>query len=193
MHLGRSLGFARRSGHWKGGRANEVVAPNRGLYHGEYRGDRTAVARPLGPASVANGQCHLKATTNFPSPPDQTSPRIWLRSSARRTAWLPDNDPVHPKTIKIISRGNLVRDGEFWNIGTRSSPWEMRLTEIYWMKNQRKSFSVFMACLGGILTGATAIVRAMSLFVIGVMGYMFVICFDLSGVVGFWMYLIFSI
>jgi len=38
------------------------------------------------------------------------------------------------------------------------------------MKNQRKSFSVFMACLGGILTGATAIVRAMSLFVIGFIG-----------------------
>lgn len=26
---------------------------------------------------------------------------------------LPDNDPVHPKTVKIISKGNLVREGEF--------------------------------------------------------------------------------
>lgn len=26
---------------------------------------------------------------------------------------LPDNEPVHPKTIKIISKGNVVRDGEF--------------------------------------------------------------------------------
>lgn len=26
---------------------------------------------------------------------------------------LPDNEPVHPKTVKIISKGNVVRDGEF--------------------------------------------------------------------------------
>ena len=26
---------------------------------------------------------------------------------------LPDNDPVQPKTIKVISKGNVVRDGEF--------------------------------------------------------------------------------
>jgi len=26
---------------------------------------------------------------------------------------LPDNDPVQPKTVKIISKGNVVRDGEF--------------------------------------------------------------------------------
>ncbi|HID81398.1 MAG TPA: hypothetical protein EYP51_03335 [Thiotrichales bacterium] len=26
---------------------------------------------------------------------------------------LPDNEPVHPKTAKIISKGNVIRDGEF--------------------------------------------------------------------------------
>ena len=26
---------------------------------------------------------------------------------------LPDNEPVHPKTVKMISKGNVVRDGEF--------------------------------------------------------------------------------
>jgi hypothetical protein len=26
---------------------------------------------------------------------------------------LPDNEPVHPKTVKIISKGNVVRDGKF--------------------------------------------------------------------------------
>jgi hypothetical protein len=26
---------------------------------------------------------------------------------------LPDNEPVHPKTVKIISKGNVVRGGEF--------------------------------------------------------------------------------
>jgi hypothetical protein len=26
---------------------------------------------------------------------------------------LQDNEPVHPKTVKIISKGNVVRDGEF--------------------------------------------------------------------------------
>ena len=35
------------------------------------------------------------------------------------------------------------------------------------MKNQVKFFTVFMACLGGILTGAKAIIRATSLFVMG--------------------------
>ena len=35
------------------------------------------------------------------------------------------------------------------------------------MEDQRKVFTVFMACLGGILTGAKAIVRATSLFVVG--------------------------
>ncbi len=35
------------------------------------------------------------------------------------------------------------------------------------MENQSKAFTVFMACLGGILTGAKAIIRATSLFVMG--------------------------
>ena len=26
---------------------------------------------------------------------------------------LPDNDPVQPKIVKIVSKGNVVRDGEF--------------------------------------------------------------------------------
>ncbi|MES9897668.1 MAG: hypothetical protein ABW148_01445 [Sedimenticola sp.] len=26
---------------------------------------------------------------------------------------LPNNDPVQPKIVKIISKGNLVQDGEF--------------------------------------------------------------------------------
>ncbi len=26
---------------------------------------------------------------------------------------LPDNDPVQPRIVKIVSKGNLVRDGEF--------------------------------------------------------------------------------
>ncbi|MFC1347250.1 MAG: hypothetical protein G8D90_18045 [gamma proteobacterium symbiont of Clathrolucina costata] len=38
------------------------------------------------------------------------------------------------------------------------------------MEDQRKAFTVFMACLGGILTGAKAIVRATSLFVMGFIG-----------------------
>ncbi len=31
----------------------------------------------------------------------------------KRKGLLPDNEPVHPKTVKIISKGNVVRDGEF--------------------------------------------------------------------------------
>ena len=27
--------------------------------------------------------------------------------------FLPDNDPVQPKVVKVISKGNVVRDGEF--------------------------------------------------------------------------------
>ena len=38
------------------------------------------------------------------------------------------------------------------------------------MEDQRKVFTVFMACLGGILTGAKAIVRSTSLFVMGLIG-----------------------
>ncbi len=38
------------------------------------------------------------------------------------------------------------------------------------MEDQHKAFTVFMACLGGILTGAKAIVRATSLFVMGLIG-----------------------
>lgn len=38
------------------------------------------------------------------------------------------------------------------------------------MDNLRKAFTVFMACLGGILTGAKAIIGAMSLFVMGFIG-----------------------
>ena len=38
------------------------------------------------------------------------------------------------------------------------------------MKDRRKAFTVFMACLGGILTGAKAIVRTTSLFVMGLIG-----------------------
>lgn len=38
------------------------------------------------------------------------------------------------------------------------------------MEDQRKAFTVFMACLGGILTGAKAIVRATSLLVMGLIG-----------------------
>ena len=38
------------------------------------------------------------------------------------------------------------------------------------MEDQRKAFTVFMACLGGILTGAKAIIRAMGLFVMGFIG-----------------------
>ena len=38
------------------------------------------------------------------------------------------------------------------------------------MKNQSKAFTVFTACLGGILTGAKAIIRATSLFVMGFIG-----------------------
>ena len=26
---------------------------------------------------------------------------------------LPDNDPVQPRTVKVICKGNVVRDGEF--------------------------------------------------------------------------------
>jgi len=37
------------------------------------------------------------------------------------------------------------------------------------MEDQRKAFTVFMARLGGILTGAKAIVRATSLFVMGLL------------------------
>ncbi len=38
------------------------------------------------------------------------------------------------------------------------------------MENQFKAFTVFVACLGGILTGAKAIVRDTSLFVMGLIG-----------------------
>ena len=38
------------------------------------------------------------------------------------------------------------------------------------MENQRKAFIVFTVCLGGILTGAKAIIRATSLFVMGFIG-----------------------
>ena len=38
------------------------------------------------------------------------------------------------------------------------------------MEDQRKAFTVFMACLGAILTGAKAIIRATSLFVMGIIG-----------------------
>ena len=38
------------------------------------------------------------------------------------------------------------------------------------MENQHKAFTVFIACLGGILTGTKAIVRATSLFVMGLIG-----------------------
>ena len=38
------------------------------------------------------------------------------------------------------------------------------------MEGQRKAYTVFMACLGGILTGAKAIVRATGLFVMGLIG-----------------------
>ena len=38
------------------------------------------------------------------------------------------------------------------------------------MEDQRKAFTVFMACLGGILTGAKAIIRATSLFFMGFIG-----------------------
>lgn len=38
------------------------------------------------------------------------------------------------------------------------------------MENKSKAFTVFMACLGGILTGAKAIIHATSLFVMGLIG-----------------------
>jgi len=38
------------------------------------------------------------------------------------------------------------------------------------MENQSNAFTVFMACLGGILTGAKAIIRATSLFFMGFIG-----------------------
>ena len=38
------------------------------------------------------------------------------------------------------------------------------------MEDQHKAFTVFMACLGGILTGAKAIVRTTGLFVMGLIG-----------------------
>lgn len=38
------------------------------------------------------------------------------------------------------------------------------------MENQHKGFKVFMTCLGGILTGAKAIVSITSLFVMGLIG-----------------------
>ena len=38
------------------------------------------------------------------------------------------------------------------------------------MEDQHKAFTVFMVCLGGILTGAKAIIRAISLFVLGLVG-----------------------
>jgi len=38
------------------------------------------------------------------------------------------------------------------------------------MEDQRKAFTVFMACLGGILTGAKAIIRATSLFAMSLIG-----------------------
>ncbi len=38
------------------------------------------------------------------------------------------------------------------------------------MENQLKDFTVFMACLRGILTGAKAIIRATSMFVMGFIG-----------------------
>lgn len=38
------------------------------------------------------------------------------------------------------------------------------------MEDQSKAFTVFMAFLGGILTGAKAIIRATSLFVMGFIG-----------------------
>ena len=38
------------------------------------------------------------------------------------------------------------------------------------MEDQHKAFTVFMACLGGILFGAKTIVRGTSLFVMGFIG-----------------------
>ena len=38
------------------------------------------------------------------------------------------------------------------------------------MEDQRKAFTVFMACLGGILTGAKTIIRAIGLLVTGFIG-----------------------
>ena len=38
------------------------------------------------------------------------------------------------------------------------------------MENQRKAFTVFIACRGGMLTGAKAIIHATSLFVMGFIG-----------------------
>jgi len=38
------------------------------------------------------------------------------------------------------------------------------------MENQFKAFTVFVAYLGGILTGAKAIIRATSLFIVGFIG-----------------------
>ena len=44
------------------------------------------------------------------------------------------------------------------------------MREIYQMENQRKAFTVFMVCLGGILFGAKTIVRVTSLLVMGFIG-----------------------
>ena len=38
------------------------------------------------------------------------------------------------------------------------------------MENQFKPFTVFVACIEGILTGAKAIIRVMSLFIVGLIG-----------------------